>query len=94
MSQLEKALKAQRHVAELEKMLMTEERKELDDSPAVQKGQAEPTLGNAIPEAQTAVRNLLEWMPICSIGSSGYQFRVAVEKAMQNLEAAWALATL
>jgi hypothetical protein len=54
----------------------------------------EPHLGNAIPEVVAKVKSLLEWMPICSEGSSGYIRRVEVEKAIENLEAAWGLARL
>jgi len=34
----------------------------------------------------SAVRSLLEWMPTCSPGSSGYKRREAVEKAIADLE--------
>jgi hypothetical protein len=54
----------------------------------------EPTLGDAIPEVIARVRKLLEWMPPCAKTSSGHLRRVAVEKALENLEAAWALARL
>ena len=30
------------------------------------------------------VRYLLEWMPVCSIGSSGHKRRVAVEEALDK----------
>lgn len=33
----------------------------------------------------TAVKSLLEWMPICSVGSTGHSRRVAVEKALEAL---------
>lgn len=33
----------------------------------------------------TAVRRLLEWVPVCSIGSSGHLLRVEVEKALEEL---------
>ena len=35
-----------------------------------------------------SVQYLLEWMPTCSIGSSGHQRRVAVEEAIKHLEQA------
>lgn len=54
----------------------------------------EPTLGDAIPDLITKVNALLEWMPQCSVGSSGYIRRKDVEQAIQNLEGAWGLARL
>jgi hypothetical protein len=30
-------------------------------------------------------KELLEWMPVCSEGSSGHQNRIAVERAMKAL---------
>jgi hypothetical protein len=54
----------------------------------------EPTLGDAIPRVIVKVKSLLEWMPKCSSGSSGALRRAAVEEALDELEAAWALARL
>jgi len=31
-----------------------------------------------------AVKNLLDWLPICSVGSSGYSNRVALEEALKE----------
>jgi hypothetical protein len=47
-----------------------------------------------IPETITRVRYLLEWLPICSEGSSGDKRRKKVEEALEKLEQAWALARL
>ena len=54
----------------------------------------EPMLDDWIPETIKRVKYLLEWMPICSVGSSGYQRRVEVEEALLRLEQAYALACL
>ena len=54
----------------------------------------EPMLGDAIPDLIAKTRYLLEWMPVCSVGSSGHMRRVAVEEALDTLEAAYALARL
>ena len=40
----------------------------------------------AVADLIEKVRYLLEWMPICSIGSSGHLRRVAVEQAIAKLE--------
>lgn len=54
----------------------------------------EPHLGDAIPDLIAKTRTLLEWMPKCSKGSSGYIRRKQVEEAIEELEAAWVLARL
>jgi len=41
---------------------------------------------NAVLSMLAKTRQLLEWMPVCSEGSSGYQNRMAVEDAMNKLE--------
>jgi len=56
--------------------------------------QLEPTLGETIPNLIDKVQSLLEWMPQCSAGSSGALRRAAVEKAIEQLVVAWALARL
>ena len=40
----------------------------------------------AVADLIEKVRYLLEWMPICSIGSSGHLRRVDVEQAIAKLE--------
>lgn len=44
-------------------------------------------LREALPELETSVKNLLEWMPTCSKGSSGYLRREAIKKAVAKLKA-------
>jgi hypothetical protein len=60
----------------------------------IERASKEPTLGDAIAEVLERSKTLLEWIPPCSKGSSGYIRRESFEKALENLEAAWALARL
>ena len=49
-----------------------------------------PRLYAAIAELDRSIKFLLEWMPVCSKGSSGHLRRIAVEKALLDLEHSWA----
>lgn len=45
-------------------------------------------LRSELRELTAAVRFLLEWMPVCSVGSSGHSRRVAVEKLLGEVKSA------
>lgn len=55
---------------------------------------SEPNLPEAIERVVRVTRELLDWMPHYAKSSSGYMRRVAVEKALENLEGALGLAQL
>jgi hypothetical protein len=42
-------------------------------------------MSNEVEELVRSVKFLLEWLPVCSVGSSGHSRRVAVEKALARM---------
>ena len=79
---------------ESEEMAAANLKREKDMSAPRRAAVPEPRLGDAIPDLIKKTKDLLEWMPACSPGSSGWIRRAKVEEALEYLEVAWALARL